>query len=138
LLIALPSAIASGSGNWWPVRLDWTTGVVETAGGGLNVISVPDARGGTVGHFTFILADWATNPALVQGTFTPTGPSVNFSAHEVGHCLDNVAFGGLRNLIAAVDQLVFANQATAYTELTADSHVPQIGRFQIPMWSNPE
>lgn len=137
LPFAVASAIASGAGVWWPVRLDWASGAIETAGGGLvNLVTASGFGGGTVGHFSFITAAWGTDPTDVQETFTPTAPSpLNKSAHEVGHCLDYVAFGGIRNLIALFDQLVFSNRTSAYTELTADSHVPSIGRFQVNMWS---
>jgi hypothetical protein len=136
LPFAIGSAIAAGSGVS-PIRIDWTSGVIETAGGGLfNLVSVATAVAGTAGQFSFMLATLGTNSAAVQGTFTPTAPSpLNPSAHEVGHSLDYVAFGGLRNLIALFDQVLLGNLGTAYTELTADSHVPTIGRFQVNMWS---
>ena len=138
LPFAIASAVASGTGVWWPVRLDWTTGVVETSGGGfISLLTVIPAAAGTAGHFSFILAPFGTDPTTVQSTFTPTAPpaALNPSAHEVGHSLDYVAFGGLRNLIALFDQVILGNRATAYTELTADSHVPHPGRFQVNMWS---
>lgn len=140
LPFAIASAAASGSGNWWPARVDWTSGVVETAGWGLaRVFASAQAIGFTVGHFTFVLGGWGTDPASAQRTFTPVGPQPDPqstpSAHEVGHSLDNVAFGGIRNLIALVDQQLLRNGLTAYTELTADSHVPHTGRYQVALWS---
>lgn len=139
LPFAIASAVASGTGAWWPARIDWTTGVIETAGGGFITLITTEAAAaaGTAGHFSFLLAGFGTDPTTVQNTFTPTAPSptLNASAHEVGHSLDYVAFGGLRNLIALFDQVIFRNRSTAYTELTADSHVPHEGRFQVNMWS---
>ncbi len=134
----LPFAIAigAGSGNWWPVRFDWRTGVVELTGGFLHFISTPTAVGGTVGHFSFII-----DTTLPPGTFWPTGPVPDSGpgsspqAHEVGHCLDYVAFGFLRNILALVDQVMMGSGIGAYTEMTADSHVPHFGRFQVNMWT---
>lgn len=137
-LINLPFALASGLvGGGWPLRIDWSTGAIETVGGVTGLISLIPALAGTVGHFVFVLAPFGTNPATLQQAFVvPAPPAVlNVAAHETGHTLDYVAFGGFRALFALIDQVILGNFFTAYTELTADSHVPNRGRRQVRMWS---
>ena len=136
--INLPFAIASGiAGGGWPFRIDWSTGAIETVGGLTGLISVANAGAGTVGHFVFVLAPFGANPATFQQAFVvAAAPAVlNVPAHETGHTLDYTAFGGFRVLFAAIDQLVLGNSFTAYSELTADSHVPNRGRIQVRVWS---
>ena len=131
------SAIASGAGVS-PVRLDFTSGVVESAGWG----PASWFNGGTaysVGHFTFIgpaTTTFGASPAPLQGAFLPPlTMNGTVSGHEVGHSLDWVAFGPLRWILAIVDQILMGNATTAYTELTADSRTPRNGRFQVDVWS---
>jgi hypothetical protein len=137
-VINFPFALISGViGGGWPFRIDWSTGAIETVGGITGLISTATALAGTVGHFVFVLAPFGSNPATFQQPFdvaTPP-PALNVSAHETGHTLDYVAFGGFRVLFALIDQVVLGNAFTAYTELTADSHVPNVGRLQVRVWS---
>lgn len=137
-VINFPFAVASGiAGGGWPIRLDWSTGAIETVGGITGLISIPTAAAGAVGHFTFVIVPFATNPAGFQQAFLVVNPPAvtNVSAHETGHSLDYTAFGGFRVLFALIDQVILGNAFTAYTELTADSHVPNRGRIQVRMWS---
>jgi hypothetical protein len=133
-LFALISGLAGGG---WPFRIDWSTGAIETVGGITGLFSIPASAAGTVGHFVFVLAPFGTNPATLQQPFVvPAAPAaLNVAAHETGHTLDYVAFSGFRMLFALFDQVILGNLFDAYTELTADSHVPNVGRIQVRMWS---
>jgi hypothetical protein len=133
-LFALASGIVGGG---WPFRIDWSTGAIETVGGVTGLFSIPAALAGTVGHFVFVLAPFGTNPATLQQPFVVAAPpaTLNIAAHETGHTLDYVAYGWPRMLFALIDQVILGNLFTAYTELTADSHVPNVGRIQVRMWS---
>lgn len=137
-VVNAPFALVSGlAGGGWPFRIDWSTGAIETVGGVTGLISIPTAAAGTVGHFVFVLAPFGTNPAPLQQPFVVAAPpaTLNVAAHETGHTLDYIAFGGFRVLFALVDQVILGNSFTAYTELTADSHVPNVGRIQVRMWT---
>lgn len=133
----VPALISGAAGGGWPFRIDWSTGAIETVGGITSFISIPTAAAGTVGHFVFVLAPLGANPTAFQQNFTPaTPPAVfNVATHETGHTLDYVAFGGFRVLLALFDQVIAGNRTTAYSELTADSHVPNRGRIQVRVWS---
>ena len=136
--INLPFALISGvAGGGWPLRIDWSSGAIETVGGITGLISIPTAAAGTVGHFVFVLAPFGANPAAFQQAFLVAAPPavLNVSAHEVGHTLDYTAFSGFRVLLALLDQVILGNATTAYSELTADSHVPNVGRPQVRVWS---
>lgn len=144
-VINLPFAIASGiAGGGWPLRIDWSTGAIETVGGITGLISTGTALAGTVGHFVFVLrtptgisATFGANPAIFQQPFVVANPpaTTNVAAHETGHTLDYTAFGGFRVLFALIDQVILGNSFNAYTELTADSHVPNVRRLQVRVWS---
>jgi hypothetical protein len=133
----VPALVSGLMGGGWPFRIDWSTGAIETVGGVTSFISTATAAAGTVGHFVFILAPLGANPTAFQQPFVVAGPPVltNFAAHETGHTLDYTAFGGFRVLFALIDQIILGNSFTAYSELTADSHVPNRGRIQVRVWS---
>lgn len=135
---AIPALISGIAGGGWPFRIDFSTGAIETVGGITGLISTSSAAAGTVGHFVFVLAPFGTNPSTLQPPFlvavSPSFPG-NVSAHEVGHTLDYVAFSGFRVIFALIDQVIMGNLFTAYSELTADSHVPNPGRIQVRVWS---
>lgn len=109
LLNAIPAAAAGGGLRVF--RIDWTTGVLETAGG---ITGVTGFVGGfSLGNFNFL------TPTAGQPAFTaPT-----LSSHETGHTLNTAALGGVVLWINAVDENLFPKRLNlAYGELTAESH----------------
>jgi hypothetical protein len=134
LLFVINAPFAFAAGGIGAFRIDFTTGVIETAGG---VVGLPALNGGfgggfSLGNFTFL-----TSP-LLQGSFTLQ----TTSAHECGHTLNTAAFGGVMLWINAVDQNVppFAKRNLAYGELTTESHAqampapPTRVRFFVNLW----
>jgi hypothetical protein len=112
-------------------RIDWTTGVIETAGG-LPTLLIPVTMftgGFSLGNFTFLTALPPPGDFLV--------PSL--SSHETGHTLNTAAFGGIVLWINAVDQNVTPRRLNlAYGELTAEGHASNLGpprnRYSLRLW----
>jgi hypothetical protein len=128
-VLNLPFAImAFGAGA---VRLDLTTGTIESTGG---VVGVTGFVGGgfNLGNFTFL----SPGPGVGLAIQTPFGVP-GLSAHETGHTLNVAALGGLYHWIGAIEQNVppFARGPLAHGELTAESHLPRPGMFFVGIWS---
>jgi len=110
------------------VRLDLTTGTIESAGG---IIGITGFSGGfNLGNFTFLTAPVTS--------FTAAG----LSAHETGHTLNVAAFGSVWHLLGnAVEEnvppftLPGTANASAYGEMLAESHLPRVGRLTLLQWS---
>lgn len=115
LLFVVNAPVAFALGGLGAFRLDFTTGVIETAGGvvGLPMFATGWA-GFSLGNFNFLIA-----PAA-QDVFVENG----LSSHETGHSLNTAALGGVVLWINAIDENVapFARQNLAYGELSAESH----------------
>lgn len=108
LVNAIPALVTVGIGAF---RIDFTTGVLETAGGLTGVTGF--VGGFSLGNFTFL------TPGVAQGSFT--APTI--SSHETGHSLNTAAMGGVVLWINAVDENVFPRRLNlAYGELLAESH----------------
>ena len=114
------------------IRIDFTTGVVETAGGLSGITGF--AGGFSLGNFTFVVTQPPTPALGEQGPFA--GQSI--SSHETGHSLNTAAFGGIVLWINAIDENVppFARFNLAYGELTAESHArsmpgPAFGGYSL-------
>jgi hypothetical protein len=126
-LFILNIPFAFGAGGIGAFRIDWTTGVIETAGG----LPTPFFSGGfSLGNFNFM-----TVP--VTGFGLP-----GTSAHETGHSLNTAVGGGIVLWINAVDENVFpARWNLAYGELLAEGHSramppppPATADFSIRIW----
>lgn len=112
LLFVVNLPIALALGTIAAFRLDWSTGVAETAGG---VSGITGFVGGfSLGNFNFLTT------MTLQDNFLGRG----ISAHETGHSLNTAAFGGIVLWINAVDENVppMRRMNLAYGELTAESH----------------
>ncbi|HKZ16531.1 MAG TPA: hypothetical protein VJ161_03560 [Geobacteraceae bacterium] len=109
------------------IRLDVTTGVIETTGGIINIAGY--SGGFSLGNFTFL-----ANMGGLAGQGSFTGPSV--SSHEIGHSLNTAAFGGIMLWINAVDENVppFRRLQKSYGEVTADSHSGLPGHMYVSLW----
>jgi hypothetical protein len=111
------------------VRLDVTTGTIESAGG---LVGITGFSGGfNLGNFTFQTAAPGTS-------FVAPG----LSAHETGHTLNVAAFGSVWHLVGnAVEENVppftvpGTTNASAYGEMLAESHLPRVGRLTLLQWS---
>ena len=129
-LVNLPFALRSlGRGA---VRLDRTTGTVETTGG---IVGITGFVGGgfNLGNFTFL----SPRPGVGLGVQTPFEVS-GLSAHETGHSLAVAALGGIFHWINAVDENVppLRRKRAAYGERIAESHFPgPLPRRHVAMWS---
>lgn len=112
-------------------RIDWTTGVIETAGG-LPTLLIPITGftgGFSLGNFTFLTALPTPGDFLV--------PSL--SSHETGHTLNTAAFGGIVLWINAVDENLTPRRVNlAYGELTAEGHANNLGParndYSLRLW----
>lgn len=122
LINLLPALLTRGPGA---VRLDPSTGTIETAGG---ITGITGFIGGfNLGHFSFITP---------RARPTPFGEP-GLSAHETGHTLNVAAFGWIFHLLNAIDENLppLARGHRAYAELAAESHHPRPGRPHIRLWS---
>lgn len=119
-------------------RIDWSTGVIETAGG---LSGIGGFRGGfSLGNFTFVTIPGAPLPGGaggLQGSFFVS----NVSTHETGHSLNTAAFGGVVLWINAVDENIppLRKMNMSYGELMAESHsqampTPTRNDFFIRVW----
>ena len=110
------------------LSFDWTTGVVNSAGGLAATASSPSTLGFSLGNFVFLRAV----PAV--GAFT--APST--ASHESGHTLNTAAFGGVVLWINAIDENILPpSQNLAYGELTAEGHSQRFGftpDFFVRLW----
>lgn len=121
------------------IRLDLTTGTIETAGGTV-VVSLFGITGGAfcgfnLGNFTFInFPACATTPFLAPPVAPGTG---GVSTHETGHTLTIAAFGGFFGWINAYDETLppLRRLTLAYGEVMPESHFPRIGFFNVTEWS---
>lgn len=115
------------------VRLDPTTGTIETSGGFIAVVvrSFSASAGFDVGNFSFLTPPVGTPPAAAQGPFTAS----SISTHETGHCLNVAALGPIFHYVGAMDENppFLARGALAYAELVAESHFP--GTIHLRVWS---
>lgn len=109
-------------------RIDFTTGVLETAGGLTGVTGF--VGGFSLGNFNFL------TPTVGQGSFT----AATISAHETGHTLNTAVMSGVVLWINAVDENVFPRRVNlAYGELLAESHTmglagPPRAAFFVRIW----
>lgn len=113
------------------LRIDWTTGVIETAGG-LPTLLIPITGftgGFSLGNFTFLTALPTPGDFLL--------PSL--SSHETGHTLNTAAFGGIVLWINAIDENITPRRMNlAYGELTAEGHSnnlgPALSDYSLRLW----
>lgn len=125
-IVNAPAALSTvGIGAF---RIDWTTGVMETAGG---LTGVTGFTGGfSLGNFNFL------TPGVAQGAFT--APSI--SSHETGHTLNTAALSGVVLWINAIDENIYPRRLNlAYGELTAESHTMALpgtprSAFFVSIW----
>ena len=126
LLFLVNAPVAFAFGGIGAFRVDWSTGVIETAGGfvGMPLFVGTFAGGFSLGNFNFLTA-----PAR-QDVFVENG----LSSHETGHTLNTAAFGGIVLWINAVDENIapFARRNLAYGELTAESHAQGLPTITNP------
>jgi hypothetical protein len=128
-VINLPFALAAfGPGA---VRLDVSTGTIETTGG---LVGITGFVGGfDLGNFSFL----SPGPGGTLAIQTPFG-TPGLSAHETGHTLSAAGFGGMFHWINAVDENVppLRRLRAAYGELIAESHFPRpLPRRHVRVWS---
>ena len=129
LLLFILNLFFSTPSPGFSIRLDWTTGVVETRGA-LNVGPLGFAGGFSLGNFTFL------TPGIPLGAFT----APNIPSHEVGHSLNTAAMGGVVLWINAIDENIFPIRLNlGYGELLAESHAqamsgPARPEFFVRMW----
>jgi hypothetical protein len=107
------------------LTMDPGTGTTYLVGGlaGNGNLS-PNSTGFNMGSFAF----------LKSGQ-----DSAYLEQHEAGHTLNLGVWGFVVHLIGALDENVFGGGNGAYTELFAESHVPQSSRQGpiFPMWCDP-
>lgn len=117
LLLFLISVLTAPLFGPITVRIDGTTGTIETFGG---ISGIGGFAGGfNLGNFTFITA--AGGPTTGFGV-----PGI--SAHETGHTLNVGALGWIWHFIGnAIEENVapFGRGASAYGEECAESHLPR-------------
>jgi hypothetical protein len=128
LLFVVNAPFAILAAGFYAIRLDISTGVIETTGGIINIAGY--SGGFSLGNFTFL-----ANMGGLAGQGSFSGPSV--SSHEIGHSLNTAAFGGIMLWINAVDENVppFRRLHKAYGEMTADSHSGMPGHMIVALWS---
>jgi hypothetical protein len=114
LLFLLNAPVALGLGGIGALRIDWRTGVIESAGGLVGLpIFAGVFSGFSLGNFNFLYS------AGRQDSFSGRG----LSSHEVGHSLNTAAFGGIVLWINAVDENLLPRRINlAYGELAAQSY----------------
>ena len=114
LLFVVNAPLALAQGGLAAFRIDWTSGVIETAGGLVGLpIFAGRFLGFSLGNFNFLFA-----PGL-QDSFFCCG----LSSHEVGHTLNTAALGGVVLWINAIDENILPGRMNfAYGELAAESH----------------
>jgi len=107
------------------LTMDPGTGTTYLVGGlaGNGNLS-PNSTGFNMGSFAF----------LKSGQ-----DSAYLEQHEAGHTLNLGVWGFVVHFIGALDENVFGGGNGAYTELFAESHVPQSSRQGpiFPMWCDP-
>jgi hypothetical protein len=128
-VVNLPFALAAfGPGA---VRLDVSTGTIETTGG---LVGITGFVGGfDLGNFSYL----SPGPGGTLAIQTPFG-APGLSAHETGHTLSVPGFGGMFHWINAVDENVppLRRLRAAYGELIAESHFPgPLPRRHVRVWS---
>jgi hypothetical protein len=114
LLFVLNAPFALAAGGFAAFRIDWTTGVIESAGGLVGLpIFAGRFLGFSLGNFNFLFTPGH------QDSFVESG----LSSHETGHTLNTAAFGGVVLWINAIDENILPRRANlAYGELAAESH----------------
>jgi hypothetical protein len=126
-VINLPFALAMAAifGSPFPIRVDFTTGVIETHGGITGIPGPPGAAGVpkaafSLGNFTFLQP---TIRLPVSGDFV----LASISSHETGHTLNTATMGGYVLWINAVDENLFPGSLNlAYGELMAEGHAQNL------------
>lgn len=121
----------SPGGTVFGVRVDFTTGVIESSDG--FILNLSGFAGGfSLGNFTFLM-----NVALPAPVFT----AASVSSHETGHSLNTAAFGGVILWINAIDENIapFRKANLAYGELMAEGHSvampgPSNSDFSVMLW----
>lgn len=108
-------------------QIDWTTGVIETAGGLSGVTGF--IGGFSLGNFNFVTA------LPTPGDFVVA----SLSSHETGHTLNTAAFGGIVLWINAIDENIAPRRMNlAYGELTAEGHANNFGAprndYSLRLW----
>jgi hypothetical protein len=105
------------------VFVDWKTGTIFQKGGLFgNANLQPHSTGYNMGNFAFLTREAKEIEYLTE--------------HEAGHTLNLAALGFVTHLIGALDENVFGGGSDAYTELLAESNVPEEQRQGpiFPMW----
>ncbi|QCR35369.1 toxin TcdB middle/N-terminal domain-containing protein [Nissabacter sp. SGAir0207] len=103
------------------LQIDWRSGSIVMVNGLI--------RNGTafnVGNFVFMNKEWTDNPA--SGGFEAV---LN---HEVGHSLNNAAFGPAFGIYDALNETLLGAGSNDYGEQLAESHTNRPWRPKIPMW----
>jgi hypothetical protein len=128
LLFVVNAPFAILAAGFYAIRLDLSTGVIETTGGIINIAGY--SGGFSLGNFTFL-----ANVGGLAGQGSFSGSSI--SSHEIGHSLNTAVFGGIMLWINAVDENVppFRRLHKAYGEMTADSHSGLSGHIVVALWS---
>jgi len=115
VLFLVNAPVAFAGAGLGAFRLDFTTGVVESAGG---LLGIPALVGAFTGGFSLGNFNFLTSTGL-QDSFIGRG----LSSHETGHTLNTAAFGGVVLWINAVDENILPSRMNlAYGELVAESH----------------
>jgi RHS repeat-associated protein len=126
LLFYVTNAVVSWFGGPKVERygFDWNTGTFVMSGGWIKNSSAFD-----MGHFVFM------NPNYVDGS-TPDRTYDNVLSHEVGHTLENAAFGSSFLLTDLIGENLTSAGVSDYGEEIAESHadVNDPKRPRIPMW----
>src|SRR5262249_51610410 len=95
-ILNLPFALAMAAafGSPFPVRIDFTTGVIETHGGISGIPGPPAPATSPAGGPAFSLGNFTilqpTAPLPTPGDFS----LASVSSHEAGHTLNTAAMGG--------------------------------------------
>jgi hypothetical protein len=103
---------------------DWQTGTFVMSGGLFR-----NGSAVSIGHFVFI------TPSYINGS-TPGLTYDNVVSHEIGHTLENAAFGSQFLLYDLIGENAVGLGASDYGEEIAESHalVHDPNRPRIPMW----
>ena len=103
------------------LQIDWRSGSIVMVNGLI--------RNGTafnVGNFVFMNQSWTDNPA--------SGGYEAVLNHEVGHSLNNAAFGPAFGIYDALNETLLGAGSNDYGEQLAESHTNRPWRPKIPMW----
>jgi RHS repeat-associated protein len=101
---------------------DWKTGSFVILGG-----TIRNGTAFSMGHFVLM------DPKYVDGS-SPDQTNDAVLRHEIGHTLENGAFGSAFLFDDLLGENVFGKQDQDYGEEIAESHANRPGRPTIPMW----